>query len=115
MENEIYFEQSDIEKNKAIVLLTAILQCVGLSVLFFLPLVCCQGSAYGKFYANQGLLIFLLFVAAGIVAIIPILGWIASPVVGIATLVFAIMNAVNASKGVRKAIPIIGDKLELIK
>lgn len=114
MENEIYFEQSDIEQNKTMVLLTAILQIL-IPILFFLPLVCCQNSAYGKFYANQGLLILLLDVASGLVAIIPILGWIASPVIGIATLVFAIMNAVNASNGVRKAIPIIGDKLELIK
>lgn len=114
MENEVYFDSQDIEQNKTMVLLAAILQ-IFIPILFFLPLVCCQNSSYGKYYANQGLLILLLYIASGVVTIIPILGWIASPVVGIATLVFAIINAVNASKGVRKGIPIIGDKIELIK
>ncbi len=56
----------------------------------------------------------LMDVAAGIVLIIPILGWIASPVIGIASLVFAIMNAVNANSGARKGIPILGG-IEIIK
>ena len=111
--NETYFDQSDVEQNKSIVLMTAILQ-IFIGILFFLPLVCCKDSPYGKFYANQGLLIFLLGIAASVVLIIPILGWIAGPVIGIANLVFAIMNAVNANSGVRKGIPIIGG-IELIK
>lgn len=111
--NETYFDQSDVEQNKTIVLLTAILQ-IFIPILFFLPLVCCQNSAYGKFFANQGLLILLMYVASGIVVIIPILGWIASPVIGIATLVFAIMNAVNANSGARKGIPLLGG-IEIIK
>lgn len=111
--NETYFDQSDVEQNKTMVLLTAILQ-IFIPILFFLPLVCCQNSSYGKFYANQGLLILLMYVATSVVLIIPILGWIASPIIGIASLVFAIMNAVNASKGIRKGIPILGG-VELIK
>lgn len=111
--NETYFDQNDIEQNKSMVLLAAILQ-IFIGILFFLPLVCCKDSPYGKFYANQGLLIFLISIAASVVLIIPILGWIACPVIGIADLVFAIMNAVNASKGIRKGIPILGG-IELIK
>lgn len=111
--NETYFDQSDVEQNKSIVLMTAILQ-IFIGILFFLPLVCCKDSPYGKFYANQGLLIFLLSIAASVVLIIPILGWIAGPIIGIANLVFAIMNAVNANSGVRKGIPILGG-IELIK
>lgn len=111
--NETYFDQNDVQQNKTIVLLSAILQ-IFVPILFFLPLVCCQNSSYGKFYANQGLLIFLLYLASGVVMIIPILGWIAGIVVGIANFVFAIMNAVNANSGVRKGIPILGG-IELIK
>lgn len=111
--NETYFDQSDVEQNKSMVLLAAILQ-IFIGVLFFLPLVCCKDSLYGKFYANQGLLIFLLSIAASAVLIIPVLGWIAGPIIGIADLVFAIMNAVNANKGIRKGIPILGN-IELIK
>lgn len=101
------FDQADIEQNRNMVLLSAILQ-IFVPILFFLPLVCCKDSEYGRFYANQGLLLLL----AGIVcAIIPFIGWIAS----IAVLVFAIMNAVNASKGLKQGIPLIGDKITLIK
>ena len=101
------FSQEDINQNKSIVLLTAILQ-IFIPILFFLPLVCCKDSEYGKFYANQGL---LLLIATVICGIIPIIGWIAA----IAVLVFAIMNAVNASKGLKQGIPLIGDKFTLIK
>lgn len=111
--NETYFDQGDVGQNKTIVLLTAILQLF-IPVLFFLPLVCCQNSAYGKYYANQGLLLLLLYVASIVINIIPILGQIVCIVVGIATLVFGIMNAVNANKGIRKGIPILGE-IELIK
>ena len=111
--NETYFDQSDVEQNKTMVLLTAILQ-IFIPILFFLPLVSCQNSPYGKFYANQGLLLLLLYIASTVVNIIPILGQIVCIVVGIATFVFAIMNAVNASKGVRNGIPILGN-VELIK
>ena len=89
--NETYFDQSDVEQNKTMVLLSAILQ-IFIPILFFLPLVCCQNSSYGKFYANQGLLILLLYIASSVVLVIPILGWIAGPIIGIANLVFAIMN-----------------------
>lgn len=111
--NETYFDQSDIEQNKTIVLLSAILQ-IFFPIIFFLPLVACQNSAYGRYFANQGLLLLLMYIASGVVLIIPILGWIAGPVIGIATLVFAIINAVNANRGARKGIPILGN-IELIK
>ena len=112
--NEIYFDQADVEQNKSMVLLSAILQ-IFIPIIFFLPLVCCKDSAYGKFYANQGLLILLINVACTVVNIIPILGTIVCVVVGIANFVFAIMNAVNASKGIKKGIPFIGDKVAIIK
>lgn len=110
---ETYFDQSDIEQNKIIVLLSAILQ-IFVPILFLLPLVACQNSPYGRFYANQGLLLMILYVGLGVVSIVPILGWIVSIVGGLAAFVFAIMNAVNASKGVRKGIPILGE-IEIIK
>lgn len=111
--NETYFDQSDVEQNKSMVLLSAILQ-IFIPILFFLPLVCCKDSPYGKFYANQGLLLMLLYLGLTLVNIIPILGQIVCIVGAIAAFVFEIMNAVNASKGVRKGIPILGN-IELIK
>lgn len=53
-------------------------------------------------------------VAAGVVLIIPILGWIVGPIVGLAAFIFAIINAINANSGARKGIPILGN-IEIIK
>lgn len=103
-----YFDQSDVEQNKTIVLLTCVL-VIFFPILFFLPLVACNNSPYGRFYANQCLLIFIADIIAGATSFIVI-----GIFVGIAVFVFAIMNAVNANNGVRKGIPLIGG-IEIIK
>lgn len=85
-------------------------------ILFFIPLVTHPESKFGKFHANQGLLL-LIFAFAGnlIGGIIPILGWfIILPVVGIMTLVFFVMGLVNALNKKTKRLPLIG-KYDLIK
>ena len=48
------FDPMDMEKNKAVGVLSSI------PVLFWLPLVSCKDSPYGKFCANQGLIFFIL-------------------------------------------------------
>ena len=55
------FDYSDIEANKTVCGLSY------LGILFFLPLVCCTGSDFGKFHANQSLVLLILAVAAGVV------------------------------------------------
>lgn len=102
------FDQSDVEQNKTVVLLTCIL-VIFVPILFFLPLVACKDSAYAKFYANQCLLLFIGDIIAGVTAFILIGG-----LVGIAVFIFAIINAVNANNGLRKGIPLVGG-IELIK
>lgn len=111
--NEITFDQNDVNSNKTLVLLTCIL-CIFVPILFFLPLVATKDSAYGKYYANQTLLLLLGYIAVTIVNIIPILGQIVWIVGMIALLVFYIMNAVNASKGIGKPVPFIGN-FQIIK
>ncbi|MCH5194864.1 MAG: hypothetical protein J1F11_12955 [Oscillospiraceae bacterium] len=103
-----YFDQSDVEQNKTIVLLTCIL-ILFVPILFFLPLVACGNSAYGRFYANQCLLLFIGYIISIVTAFILVGG-----LIGIIVFIFAIMNAVNASKGLRKGIPLVGG-IEIIK
>ena len=103
-----YFDQSDVEQNKTLVLLTCVL-VIFVPILFFLPLVCCKDSAYGRFYANQCLLLLIGDIIAGITAFILIGG-----LIGIAVFIFAIINAVNASNGIRKGIPLVGG-IEILK
>ncbi|MBQ8780070.1 MAG: hypothetical protein IJZ72_00145 [Oscillospiraceae bacterium] len=106
---EVYFDQNDVEQNKTIVLLTCIL-CIFVPFLFFLPIVACKDSEYGKFYANQCLILFIGYLVSCITAVVVIGG-----LLGIVVLVFSIMNAVNASNGVKKAIPLVGDKFVIFK
>lgn len=111
--SETYFDQSDIEQNKTIVLLSAVLQ-IFVPILFLLPLVACQNSPYGRFYANQGLLLMLLYIVLWLVNIVPFLGQIVCAIGALAVFVCEIINIINASKGVRKGIPILGE-IEIIK
>lgn len=75
-----------------------------------------------KFHTNQGLILFILNVVAGVLGLV--LGWI--PLVGgvikficwaVNVLGFALMivGIVNAAQGQRKPLPVIGNLLHVIK
>ena len=96
---------------------TKILAIVGyiFPILFFVPLLTdAKTNAYARFHANQQLLLLIWYVIANVIMIIPILGWIASPIMVVIGIILAIMGIVNAAGGVIKQLPIIG-KYELIK
>lgn len=101
------FETEDIEKNKTM---------AGLAyILFFLPLIACPDSPYGKFHANQGLLLLIVSIAGTtILTIIPLIGWVLLPVFGLVILIFAIMGLVNGFQGKAKRLPLFG-KYTIIK
>lgn len=95
------FDYNDIEKNKVI---------AGLAyLLFFLPLIACPDSKFGRFHANQALLLLIVAIAGNtILALIPIFGWVLMPLYGIAVFAFGILGLVNALGGKAKPLPIIG-------
>lgn len=101
------FDQADIEKNKTM---------AGLAyIIFFLPLVACPDSPFGRFHANQGLVLLILGVAGSIIlTIIPVLGWIVLPFFSLFILVLVIVGLVNGLGGKAKELPLIG-KFRLIK
>lgn len=106
--NQMGFDPQDIQDNKAI-------SAVGyLGFLFFLPLVVSKNSAFGRFHANQALVLFIASMICSFVMVIPIVGWIVGAVGGIACFVFMIMGIVNAASGNAKELPIIG-KFRIIK
>ena len=102
------FSPEDINQNRNIVLVTSIL-CIFVPVLFFLPLVACKESEYGKFYANQLLLLFFMQIVGALTT-----AFIIGIPIMIVALVFAVMNALNANQGLRKGIPLLGN-IEIIK
>jgi uncharacterized membrane protein len=103
----VTFDTADIEKNKII---------AGLAyIIFFLPLLACPDSKYGRFHANQALILFIMSVAGTIIlSIIPIIGWLLLPVFSIAILIFAIIGLINGIGGKAKELPLIG-KFKLLK
>ena len=84
--------------------------------IFFVPLLVDGQNEEYKFHANEGLNLFILFVAINIVgALIPVIGWfIILPIGGILCLVLAIMGVINAINERMKELPLIG-KYKLIK
>ena len=80
-----------------------------LGVLFMLlALIIKPHSQFIRFHANQGLLLMILSVAAGVVCIIPILGWIVGAVAGLFAFVCMIIGIVNCCSGKAKELPLIG-------
>lgn len=104
---ETNFTQEDIESSKVM---------AGLAyILFFLPLLACPDSPYGRYHANQGLLLLLLGLGGSIIlSIIPIIGWILLPFFGIAVFIIAVIGLINGFTGKAKPLPIIG-KYQIIK
>lgn len=120
------FDPQDIAANKVY----GIIACFG--ILFFVPLVAAPQSKYGKFFANQGLLLLITSFAAGIVSSIVggILGGISS--IGSIFFIFGILSGlisfvlwalpfvlfimllINAAGGKAKELPVIG-KFTIIK
>ena len=114
------YSTEEIEQSKVISALAY------LGILFFLPLVVQPVTRYGKFHANQGLLLLLTSVAGGIVlsilsAVFMMISWRIVFISSILYTIFylgisalAVLGIVNALQGEAKALPVIG-KLTLIK
>jgi len=95
------FTAEDIEKNKVISAFAYFI--------FFLPLIACPNSAYGKFHTNQALLLLIVGVVGNVIlSIIPIIGAILLPLFSLAVFIFGIIGFVNALNGKAQQLPIIG-------
>ena len=112
------YEEEDIRQNKTM---------AGLAyILFFLPLIACKDSKFGRFHANQGLLLLILSIAGSIVismvsTILATITWrmfgfisILYSVYGLLIFAQAIYGLVNGFNGKAKELPIIG-KFRIIK
>lgn len=110
------FSQQDIDGNK----IMAVLSYFGFLVL--VPILAAKESAYARFHANQGLVLFIVEIAVGIVSSIlsfiltailggfgALLTGIISGVLSLAMLVLAILGIVNAATGKAKKLPVVGN------
>lgn len=94
------FDAEQVSKGKAIMIIMYIIP-----ILFFIPLVAEDyKNPYGKFHANNCLLILLMHVISSVLAftvIVPI-------VFTIAAIVYVILGIISAVNGDDKPLPIIG-------
>lgn len=115
------FDTQDITENKVFAILAYI------PILFWLPLACCNQSQYGRFHANQGLLLLITGVVLGVVSAIinallgwiPVLGWILCGLIKIVVWAIEvgllIYGMVCTGQGKAKELPGIGSIARLIK
>ncbi len=102
------FEADDINTNKVISALAYF------GILFFLPLVSCPASKFGRFHANQGLLLLITSVVSTIVYSVPILGWIVGALLNLAIFILFLFGLINTLNGNAKELPFIGS-IKIIK
>lgn len=110
------FDPQDINDNKGM----SVLAYIGF--LFLVPLLACPNSRFARYHTNQGLVLFLMELAIGVVigifSIIPVIGIIIGGLLGsvggILALVLSILGIVNVAQGQAKELPIIG-KITLLK
>ena len=103
-------DPEDVEKNKAMAILAYII--------FFIPLLAAKESKFAMYHANQGLNLFLFWVAyfvlSWILVFIPILGWLLMFLLFVVGVILMIIGIVNSAKGEMKPLPVIG-KISIIK
>lgn len=90
--------------------------CALAYIIFFVPIVVDSNNDDYKFHTNQGLNLFLLFVATNIVgSFVPVIGWfIILPVGSIMAFVLCVIGIINSFNEKTKELPVIG-KYRLIK
>jgi uncharacterized membrane protein len=86
--------------------LTAILSYIG--ILFLIPMLVAKDNNFDQFHAKQGLVLFIAEVITAMFAVVPILGWIAAPILYIIWLVLSIIGIINVLEGNKKELPLIG-------
>ena len=106
--NNVSVNQKDVDDNKIMGILAY------LFLLFLIPLLVAKESPFARFHTNQGILVFLLYFAFGIISVIPIIGWIIALVGYFFSFACIIMGIINVIGGKMKRLPIIG-KFDILK
>jgi uncharacterized membrane protein len=102
-ETKLTANKKDVEENKIL----AVIAYFG--ILFLVPMLTKKDSPFAMFHAKQGLIITLVWVAYGILSVLPFIGWfVIAPFGWILALVLNILGIVYAAQGEMKEIPLVG-------
>ena len=109
---EVEVDPTDANNNKVMGVLAY------LGILVLIPILAAKESPFARYHANQGLVLWITEMIAGVVgsvfALIPILGGLLSTALSLATLALTIIGIVNVCNGKAKELPLIG-KFTLLK
>lgn len=107
-EKEIQVEDKEIQEGK----IFAILGYIG--VLCLVPLLLKKDNKFALFHGKQGLILFIFEIAAGIVSIIPVLGWMVGILSLIVFPVLSLIGIVRSLMGEYWKMPVLGELAEKI-
>ena len=80
-----------------------------LGILIIIPfLTDAKKDPFVKFHMRQGLTLIVSEVVCMFIVIVPVLGWIAAPILWIFNFVMVILGIINAVSGKEKELPLIG-------
>jgi uncharacterized membrane protein len=97
-----HFDKQDIDDNKVI----ACLSYLGIFVL--IPLLVKKDSKFTQEHAKQGLALLIAEIIGSVIAMVPIIGWLLAPFIGIFFLVVALVALIKCLMGEFWEIPVIG-------
>ena len=104
-------DPNDAEKNKGMAIIAYLI--------FFIPLITGdhKKSPFVMYHTNQGTILFLAWIASGVVSSVLtfiLIGLILGPILFLVCLVFLVIGIINAANGKMSPLPIIG-KFTIIK
>lgn len=109
---EVEVDPTDANNNKVMGVLAY------LGILVLIPILAAKESPFARYHANQGLVLWIAEMIAGVVGsilvLIPILGGLLSTALSLASLALTIIGIVNVCNGKAKELPLIG-KFTLLK
>ena len=80
-----------------------------LGILIIIPFVTgASNDPAVKFHIKQGLALIISFVVGMFIGVIPVIGWIISPLLFLFNIVMLILGIINAASGKQKELPLLG-------
>ena len=77
-------------------------------IVFFIPLLTeDKNDPFVKFHVRQGMVLFVVWFASGIISMVPLIGWVA-PILMLGVIALIVIGAMGALKGEQKPLPFIG-------
>lgn len=80
-----------------------------LGILIIVPFVTdAKNDPFVKFHLKQGLALIISFFIGMFIGMVPVLGWMLVPIIGLFNMIMVIVGIINAATGKQKELPILG-------